>query len=43
MSQVIDPTIRAVASDTALELDCPVFDLDDTTAIADFILAEVGL
>ncbi|MEO3413640.1 molybdopterin-guanine dinucleotide biosynthesis protein B [Roseovarius sp. CAU 1744] len=38
-----DNSIRAVASDTALELDCPVFDLDDTTAVADFILAEVGL
>ena len=38
-----DPTIRAVASDTALTLDRPVFDLDDTIAIADFILAEVGL
>ena len=38
-----DPTIRAVASDTLLTLDRPVFDLDDTAAIADFILAEVGL
>ncbi|WP_415401935.1 molybdopterin-guanine dinucleotide biosynthesis protein B [Tateyamaria sp. SN3-11] len=38
-----DPTIRAVASDTALTLDRPVFDLNDTAAIADFILAEVGL
>ena len=38
-----DPTIRAVASDVALDLDRPVFDLDDTVAIADFILAEVGL
>ena len=38
-----DPTIRAVASDTALVLDRPVFDLDDTVAIADFILSEVGL
>ena len=38
-----DPTIRAVASDTPLTLDCPVFDLDDTGAIADFILSEVGL
>lgn len=38
-----DPTIRAVASDTNLNLDRPVFDLDDTTAIADFILGEVGL
>ena len=38
-----DPTIRAVASDTPLTLDRPVFDLNDTAAIADFILAEVGL
>ena len=38
-----DPTIRAVAADCALEIDRPVFDLDDTRAIADFILAEVGL
>jgi len=38
-----DPTIRAVAADRALELDRPVFDLDDTRAIADFILDEVGL
>lgn len=38
-----DPTVRAVASDTPLDLDRPVFDLDDTTAIADFILSEVGL
>jgi molybdopterin-guanine dinucleotide biosynthesis protein MobB len=38
-----DPTIRAVASDTALDITRPVFDLNDTTAIADFILREVGL
>ncbi|MCE0504468.1 MULTISPECIES: molybdopterin-guanine dinucleotide biosynthesis protein B [unclassified Roseivivax] len=38
-----DPTIRAVASDSAPALDRPVFGLDDTAAIADFILAEVGL
>lgn len=38
-----DATVRAVASDTPLTLDRPVFDLDDTGAIADFILAEVGL
>ena len=38
-----DPTIRAVASDTKLELDRPVFDLNDTEAVADFILAEVCL
>lgn len=38
-----DPTVRAMASDTAIDLDRPVFDLNDTKAIADFILAEVGL
>ena len=38
-----DPTIRAVASDTALTIDRPLFDLNDTKAIADFILAEVAL
>ena len=38
-----DPTVRAVASDTPLTLKRPVFDLNDTAAIADFILAEVGL
>ena len=38
-----DPTVRAVASDVPLELDRPVFDLNDTAAIADFILSEVGL
>ncbi|MDJ0821186.1 MAG: molybdopterin-guanine dinucleotide biosynthesis protein B [Paracoccaceae bacterium] len=38
-----DPLIRAVAADTPLDLDRPVFDLNDTRAIADFILSEVGL
>ena len=38
-----DTTIRAVASDTAMTLDRPVFELNNTAAIADFILAEVGL
>lgn len=38
-----DGTIRAVASDVDLALDRPVFDLNDTVAIADFILSEVGL
>ncbi|SEK44850.1 molybdopterin guanine dinucleotide biosynthesis accessory protein MobB [Roseovarius azorensis] len=38
-----DATIRAVASDVPLDLDRPVFDLNDTRAIADFILGEVGL
>ncbi|MEL6566279.1 MAG: molybdopterin-guanine dinucleotide biosynthesis protein B [Pseudomonadota bacterium] len=38
-----DLTVRAVASDVPLTLDRPVFDLNDTRAIADFVLAEVGL
>ena len=38
-----DPTIHAVASDVAMRLDRPVFDLDDTAAIADFIQSEVAL
>ncbi len=42
-----DATIRAVAADCALQVDrpesCPVLDLNDTSAIADFILREVGL
>ena len=38
-----DTTVRAVASDVPLDLDRPVFDLNDTQAIADFILGEVGL
>jgi len=39
-----DPLIRAVATDAAgLALTVPLLDLNDTTAIADFILAETGL
>lgn len=39
-----DDTIRAIASDTPLDgHGRPVFDLDDTGAIADFIAGEVGL
>ncbi len=38
-----DPTVRAVATDTPLDIDRLTFDLDDTAAIADFILSEVGL
>ena len=38
-----DPTILAVASDTALEIDRPVFDLDDTAAVAIFILSYLGM
>ncbi len=39
-----DPTIRAIATDAALGAQSvPVLDLNDTKAIADFILREVGL
>ncbi len=38
-----DSSIQAVASDTPLDLDRPVFDLDDTAAIAAFILTELNL
>jgi molybdopterin-guanine dinucleotide biosynthesis protein B len=38
-----DPTIRAIASDKPIELDRPVFDLNDTVGVADFILTNVGL
>ncbi len=38
-----DPTIRAIASDTPMDSDRRVFDLNATAEIADFILAEVGL
>ncbi|WP_291730089.1 molybdopterin-guanine dinucleotide biosynthesis protein B [Leisingera sp. F5] len=38
-----DRTIRAVASDVSLHLDRPVFDLNATAAIADFIQSELGM
>jgi molybdopterin-guanine dinucleotide biosynthesis protein MobB len=38
-----NPTIRAVASNAQPDVTCPLFHLDDTKAIADFILSEVGL
>ncbi len=38
-----DPTIRAIASDVDLDSDKPVFDLNDTKAIAEFILSDLGL
>lgn len=38
-----DTSIRALASDVPLNCEQPVFDLDDTTAIADFITAELTL
>jgi molybdopterin-guanine dinucleotide biosynthesis adapter protein len=44
MIQPGDPLIRAVATDaTGLALTVPVLDLNDTAAVADFILAETGL
>lgn len=41
--QAGDPLVRAVATDAALTLPVPVLDLNDTKAVADFILREVGL
>lgn len=38
-----DSLVRAVATDAALTLPVPVLDLNDTMAVADFILREVGL
>jgi len=38
-----DPKIRAIASDSPITAQVPVFELNDTCAIADFILREVGL
>lgn len=38
-----DPLVRAVATDASLTLPVPVLDLNDTKAVADFILREVGL
>ncbi len=41
---IADKTIRAFASDEALPDETrPVFDLDDTSAIADFIANDLGL
>jgi len=38
-----DPTVRAVASDVPVSVGVPVFDLDDTAGVADFILRDLGL
>jgi len=38
-----DPLVRAVATDADLTLPVPVLDLNDTRAVADFILREAGL
>lgn len=35
-----NPTVRALATDTQLASDLPQFDLDDISAIADFILKD---
>lgn len=40
---IADETVRAIASDTAIEVDRPVFDLNDTAAIADFLLDDLGM
>jgi molybdopterin-guanine dinucleotide biosynthesis adapter protein len=37
-----DLTVRAVATDAAINVTVPVLDLNDTKAIADFVLREVG-
>ena len=38
-----DKTIRAIATNAKLDFDLPVFGLDDTQEITEFILAELGL
>lgn len=40
-----DPLVRAVATDSALPaaVPVPVLDLNDTAAVADFVLSETGL
>ncbi|WP_309663886.1 molybdopterin-guanine dinucleotide biosynthesis protein B [Tabrizicola sp.] len=44
MIQPADPLVRAVVTDAAVTgLSVPVLDLNETSAVADFILAEVGL
>ncbi|WP_085306813.1 molybdopterin-guanine dinucleotide biosynthesis protein B [Planktotalea arctica] len=40
---IADETVRAFAADSALERGRPVFDLDATAQIADFILRDLGL
>ncbi len=37
-----DQTIRAVATDAPLSLDCPVLDMNDAGAVADFLLQSLG-
>lgn len=40
---IMDETVRAIAADCALDVDRPVFDLNATSKIADFILTDLGL
>lgn len=42
LAQQID-SIRAISADGPIKTVLPVFDLDDTRAIADFMLCEVEL
>ena len=42
LSALNDPTIEAVAANQIIKIDKPVFDLDDTVGIANFILAQTG-
>ena len=41
--QPADPLVRAVATDATLDLPVPVLDLNNSAAVADFILREAGL
>lgn len=41
--QTTDPLVRAVATDEDITLPVPVLNLNDTRAVADFILTETGL
>jgi len=38
-----DPTLLAVASDAPLEVDVPVLDLNDPSAVVDFLVHALGL
>lgn len=40
---IADESVRAFAADCALDVDRPVFDLNATAEIADFILEDLGL
>lgn len=38
-----DTTVRAIATDDAIEIDRPLLPLDDPAAVADFILRDLGI